>query len=308
MASTYPTYHAPVRHSRVASVANEPLQSDQSAECVVVDREDDAFIEWLASTMVARTPWEVCEVWRAQTRRGRRSRSLGSTTLKLTLAVAREKDCYSTMRARGHACPRCLANPVAAMMRKAALTTFAPGIALVGRAWLLGKTEVIDVPTAELSTYARAVAAAKAGLRTAVAVPVVNQLNTTAVVVTYFKDQESNIVSSMLRAARHAVDPEGKHNNDVTPLMDPADLKLAARLSSQSKRRKPAAFYPCPVCFATIDRAVRIRACAHSACADCLARWAVYSPDCPACGGYVDAVHLYPELDDLIHQDQDRPI
>ena len=41
-------------------------------------------------------------------------------------------------------------------MRHAAVVTFAPGIALVGRAWLLAKTEVVDIPTAERSTYARA--------------------------------------------------------------------------------------------------------------------------------------------------------
>eukprot|EP00633_Aureoumbra_lagunensis_P000971 CAMPEP_0197295960 /NCGR_PEP_ID=MMETSP0890-20130614/37111_1 /TAXON_ID=44058 ORGANISM="Aureoumbra lagunensis, Strain CCMP1510" /NCGR_SAMPLE_ID=MMETSP0890 /ASSEMBLY_ACC=CAM_ASM_000533 /LENGTH=296 /DNA_ID=CAMNT_0042772231 /DNA_START=370 /DNA_END=1260 /DNA_ORIENTATION=+ len=83
------------------------------------------------------------------------------------------------------------------------------------------------------------------------------------------------------------------------------DRKLAAKLSGSSiTSRRLSRLCPCPICFATIDHAVIIRACAHNACADCLKRWRVLSPnECPSCGGIIDHVSSNPELDEYISEE-----
>ncbi|KAJ8600302.1 hypothetical protein CTAYLR_000719 [Chrysophaeum taylorii] len=282
-------------------------------------REDPGFIEWLARSMVGategtETPWSVCEIWRAGGSVVVDQKN--TTAISLTLAASNGRECFSTMRApRGHACARCLSNPLAAMLRRAVTCTFAPGIALVGRCWLLGQAEVIDVATAEIATYARAKIAAKAGLATAVAVPVVYCDRVTAVVIAYFERRVANtseanrLLAAMLLAenqASRAIDIEeelpASPNFVPSVSLSPADEKctdkrIAAKLERQQARRVPADCYPCPICFSTIERAVKIRACAHAACADCLARWGVLSPDCPSCGGFIDRVLRDTDLD-----------
>ena len=62
-----------------------------------------------------------------------------------------------------------LEDPTAKMLRVASHVTFSPGIGLVGRVWLLGVAEVVDVPAVGASsTYARQEAALNAGVRTAI--------------------------------------------------------------------------------------------------------------------------------------------
>ena len=67
--------------------------------------------------------------------------------LSLVFGAGCQRGCYSPMRApRGHACARCLEDPTAKMLRVASHYTFSPGIGLVGRVWLLGVAEVVDLP------------------------------------------------------------------------------------------------------------------------------------------------------------------
>ena len=92
---------------------------------------------------------------------------------------------------------RCLEDPTAKMLRVASHVTFSPGIGLVGRVWLLGVAEVVDVPAVGASsTYARQEAALNAGVRTAIALPVVPPAKTpggprapSAVIVIYFGER-----------------------------------------------------------------------------------------------------------------------
>lgn len=300
-----------------------------------VHREDtNAFVEYLASRMVSRTedsdaPWELVEIWRAG---GRVAAGEGEThRIELRLAAARTKECFAMMRSpEGHACARCLAHPMAAMMRHAAMTTFAPGIALVGRCWLLAQAELVDIETAALTTYARGTMAARAGLATAVAVPVLRVNDSvSAVVVVYFAKRldprrRRSALAAMCRGGRPLPALEknasplgvgddrslqrcrrrcGDEVASVSLSPDPRDRRLALKLHTRSTNAAP--LYPCPVCFATLERAVTVRACAHSVCADCFARWTILSDGCPACGGFVDAVCPNPALDKAVQRVRD---
>lgn len=315
----------------------------ENRDRVWIDDGDKPLIEWIASKMVSRTEcgpdvWESVEIWRSDgrvsvPRAGDQFRE--TTRIALTLTATRcAKHCYSTMRSpNGHACARCLSIPMAAMMRRAVSSNFAPGIALVGRCWLLGQAEIVDIKTAELATYARAKMAAHAGLATAIAVPLVsrNSFTTTAVVVAYFTHPVGkSALAAMLSVVTSHETPkntppswtEDDADDDslsedesyreavkaVSLSPDDRERRLAAKLNTVQggSRRQRSPIHPCPVCFATVEHAVKIRACAHTACSDCLARWTVLSRDCPSCGGFIDAVHPDPYLDDIVRRDLAR--
>jgi len=295
------------------------------------ESEEEGSIEWLASRMVSRTEralpaWALVEIWRSKglVPVGPAASSEETTRIGLTLTATRSsKECYSTMRApRGHACARCLSEPTAAMMRHAVMSNFAPGIALVGRCWLLAEAEHVDIATAELSTYARAKIAARAGLASAIAVPVASVATgeVTAVVIVYFRDRLDAAAGEATLAAMLGValgdsprsprasplaasspdDPPSPSDAVASVSLSPDNQRLAAKLGRG--RRTAKTLYPCPICFATVEKAVKIEACAHVACRDCLARWTILSRDCPACGGFVGEVTPDPSLDALIHQ------
>ena len=185
---------------------------------LVVPRDDTAYVEWLASELCSATqnttaPWSVCEIWRAQGRQARIPAGWGPPPsnpeptpvtdddveqISLVFGAGAQRGCYSPMRApRGHTCMRCLEDPTAKMLRVASHVTFSPGIGLVGRVWLLGVAEVVDVPAVGASsTYARQEAALNAGVRTAIALPVVPPAKTpggprapSAVIVIYFGER-----------------------------------------------------------------------------------------------------------------------
>ena len=183
---------------------------------LVVPRDDPAYVEWLASELCASTqagdaPWRVCEIWRAQGTQARVPAGWGPAPstpevrpgeddaveqISLVFGAGAQRGCYSPMRApRGHACMRCLEDPTAKMLRVASHVTFSPGIGLVGRVWLLGVAEVVDVPTVgACSTFARHEAAMNAGVCTAIALPVVPPAANgprvpTAVIVIYFGER-----------------------------------------------------------------------------------------------------------------------
>lgn len=336
---------------------------------IFVENESEETIEWMASKMALRTEeplsqdgippqWNVIEIWRSM---GRVAVSDSSTTrigLSLTAAKSTSRKCYSMMKAPGgHFCVACMNDKTAVMMRHAVEATFTPGIALVGRCWLRGRSEIVDIATAELSTYARAVMAADAGLSTAIAVPVICQQSVTAVVVVYFKNRletlaamttleamtdvdgtlpyftpssrisapmaqfeeyggdgsedrfsmtSSSATGSVVRVSRSIDIPSTVNVVSLSPQQ--RDQRLAEKLGcsqddSVATVRTPAAVHPCPVCFATVECAVKIAACAHAACAECLARWSILSEGCPKCGGVVDEVTRDLELDKRIMRD-----
>ena len=139
---------------------------------------------------------------------------------------------------------RCLEDPTAKMLRVASHVTFSPGIGLVGRVWLLGVAEVVDVPAVGASsTYARQEAALNAGVRTAIALPVVPPAKTpggprapSAVIVIYFGERlvrapaangaaatlAQTVLCSLLDRARLAT-----QNEDIPPApLVPACVKI----------------------------------------------------------------------------------
>ena len=82
----------------------------------------------------------------------------------------RERGCYRRCARAGPSCE--VPEDPTAMLRVASHVTFSPGIELVGRVWLLGVAEVVDVPRSGLADLARQEAALNAGVRTAIALPV----------------------------------------------------------------------------------------------------------------------------------------
>eukprot|EP00629_Pelagomonadales_sp_RCC1024_P016036 CAMPEP_0119281918 /NCGR_PEP_ID=MMETSP1329-20130426/25767_1 /TAXON_ID=114041 /ORGANISM="Genus nov. species nov., Strain RCC1024" /LENGTH=176 /DNA_ID=CAMNT_0007282557 /DNA_START=161 /DNA_END=688 /DNA_ORIENTATION=- len=150
--------------------------------CVEVQRADAAAIEYVASEICNATAnglakWKVCEIWREDGELALPNAAGAPATVKLTLAfgAGETRGCFSPMRApRGHVCPKCFEDPTAKLLRTACAWTFSPGIGLVGRSWLLGRAEVVDLPPGQQpSTYARQEAAERARMATVVAVPVV---------------------------------------------------------------------------------------------------------------------------------------
>ena len=297
---------------------------------------------------------------------------------KLTLACGatpRRSDCYSPMRSpRGHVCPRCLEDGNATFLRCASATSFPPGIGLVGRAWLTGSAEVVDLlsPTTEPSTFARLEAASLAKVSTAVALPVTFSTGApSAVFVVYFAERFTATVDARttpaqaalaamvargrdasrrfgaaaktfdLPAAAAAADfdfdddddanadanaaaraaappfargrrrkdsdssassansPHGRRPESRDPRSDPtdaADRHFARKLPAKRAAHRDGV-HQCPVCYGTIERAATVVACAHSACAECLARWCLTSDRCPSCTGVVDSVVPNARLD-----------
>ena len=343
--------------------------------------------------------WKLCEVWRADAH-GEPARvpssgdlerlglGLTSPTLtpeapprdlpvaaptgvtRLTLACGatpRRGDCYSPMRSpRGHACPRCLEDPTASMLRCASNTSFSPGIGLVGRAWLLGVAEVVDLlaPTTEPSTYARLDTATASGLSTAVALPVtLPSGDATAVFVVYFGERllhhtayanaattlADDALKAMVGRGRDAArrfghplssasdiaralsggkldeladidervafagrrkgsdsssstsscsktSPKGGGSTCSDPTATAGDRHFARKLPHRRGSHRDSV-HQCPVCYGTVERAATVAACAHSACAECLARWRLTSDRCPSCRGPIDAVEPNARLD-----------
>ena len=120
---------------------------------------------------------------------------------------------------------RCLEDPTAKMLRVASHVTLSPGIGLVGRVWLLGVAEVVDVPAVGASsTYARQEAALNAGVRTAIALPVVPPAKTpggprapSAVIVIYFGERLVRAPAANGAVARRREGPERLRPLDGPP-------------------------------------------------------------------------------------------
>jgi len=323
---------------------------------ITLDRSDATSIEAVASEVCNATfgKWRVCEVWREG--RGkpdvacRRAPSrddgasilsenapdglcwtrgacedtppeaaAATTTLSLAFGAGPKRGCFSPMRApRSHACARCLDDPIAKMLRTACSLTFSPGIGLVGRAWLLGRAEIVDLASGQWpATYARPEAAERARMATVIAIPLVLDDGVrapTAVVVVSFgvrlavpgvkppRTLAEDLLDAMLARGRAAAErlrapprrvmPLGRSVTPTKPTkLADADREYAKKLAGHARDRM------CPVCHGPLDRAVVVEACRHAACSECMARWALTSPACPVCRCVVDAVVRDASLD-----------